>query len=63
MGTLISCRVCDKPVSSNAKFCPHCGERSPEPYKDTLKYGLLGFVVVGVTMIVIIGIIMFVVDQ
>lgn len=56
MGTLISCRVCKKPVSSNARFCPHCGERSPESYKDTFKYGLLGFAVIVVVVLVFVGV-------
>lgn len=54
MATLISCRVCEKSVSSNARFCPHCGERSPEPYKDTLKYGFLGFVVIVVVVMIFV---------
>jgi len=57
MGTLISCRVCNNPVSSNARSCPHCGERSPEPYKDTLKYGLLGFTVIVVIVMIVVGVI------
>ncbi len=57
MATLISCRVCEKPVSSNAKFCPYCGEKSPEPYKDTLRYGLLGFAVIVVVILVFVFVI------
>lgn len=57
MGTLINCRVCGKPVSSNARFCPHCGDTSPEPYKDRLKYGLLGFAVICVIIFVFVGVI------
>jgi len=55
MATLINCRVCKKTVSSNAKLCPHCGERSPEPYIDTLKYGLIGFTVVIVVVLILAG--------
>jgi len=54
MAALISCRVCEKPVSSNARFCPHCGERSPEPYKDTLKYGLLGFAIIVIAVAIFV---------
>jgi hypothetical protein len=57
MSTLISCRVCNNPVSSNARFCPHCGERSPEPIKDTIKYGILGFAIVGFIVFILVGII------
>ncbi len=60
MAALISCRVCEKPVSSNARFCPHCGERYPEPFKDTLKYGLLGLAVVGIIVVIIVGVINFI---
>jgi predicted amidophosphoribosyltransferase len=59
MSTLINCRVCGKQVSSNAKLCPHCGERSPEPYLTTLKYSLIGLLIVGV--VIIIGILLFLV--
>lgn len=48
MGFLTNCRTCGKPVSSTAEMCPHCGERSPEPYKEKLKYsaiGLLGIII------------------
>ena len=61
MGTLISCRVCEKAVSSNARFCPHCGERSPEPYKDTFKYGLLGFAVIVVVLMILAGVINYII--
>ena len=61
MATLISCRVCKKTVSSNAMFCPHCGERSPESYKDTFKYGLLGFAVIVVIILIVVGVITYIV--
>ncbi|MCU6713265.1 zinc-ribbon domain-containing protein [Paenibacillus sp. J5C_2022] len=60
MSILIKCRVCDKPVSSNARFCPHCGETSPEPIKERLLYGLLGLAVVGVVVLIVVGIINFI---
>lgn len=31
MGTLINCVTCNKQVSTNAKKCPHCGERDYHP--------------------------------
>ena len=52
MGFLINCRTCGKQVSSTAKMCPHCGERSPEPYKDKLKYILIALL--GIASIIII---------
>ncbi|WP_374755818.1 zinc-ribbon domain-containing protein [Dyadobacter luteus] len=32
MSNLITCRTCRKPVSANAEFCPHCGEREPSQF-------------------------------
>ncbi len=52
MGFLTSCRTCDHQVSSTAKFCPHCGESSPEPYRERMKYTLIA--VIGLLLIGII---------
>ncbi|MHA6484138.1 zinc-ribbon domain-containing protein [Paenibacillus sp. strain BS8-2] len=57
MGTLINCRVCNHQVSSTASFCPHCGDRSPVPMKDNLKYGLSGFMIIGIIILIIVGLI------
>jgi len=48
MAALIKCRTCGTRVSSNAKMCPRCGERSPEPYKDRIKYSLIGFITLAI---------------
>lgn len=60
MAELISCRVCGKSVSSNASICPHCGERSPEPYIDTLKYGFLGFITILILILLFVGVIVYI---
>lgn len=60
MAELISCRVCRKPVSSSANICPHCGDRSPEPYIDTLKYGFLGFITILIIVLLFAGVIIFI---
>ncbi|TCZ80200.1 hypothetical protein E0485_04965 [Paenibacillus albiflavus] len=53
MGFLINCRTCGKQVSSTAKMCPHCGERSPEPYIDKFKYSLIALLVIAIIIIFI----------
>jgi hypothetical protein len=56
MGFLIKCRTCGKEVSSTAKMCPHCGERSPEPYMQRLKYSLIGITGLSILAVVVFAI-------
>ena len=54
MGFLIDCRTCGKQVSSTAKMCPHCGESSPEPYKERIKYTVIGLT--GLMLLILVGV-------
>ncbi|MCR8644470.1 hypothetical protein NV379_17585 [Paenibacillus sp. N1-5-1-14] len=47
MGVLINCKTCGGTVSSTAKMCPHCGERSPEPLADKIRYSLIALAGLG----------------
>jgi hypothetical protein len=54
---LRACTCCGAPVSSNARFCPHCGEPRPavEPIDFAILFHLfgwlLGFVIFGVAIL------------
>jgi predicted nucleic acid-binding Zn ribbon protein len=56
MGYLTNCRTCGKPVSTTAMMCPSCGESSPEPYKEKIKYSLIGLLVVLVFLVIVVGV-------
>jgi hypothetical protein len=52
MSKLIACRVCNQPVSVTAEFCPHCGEREPNP--TVFKYQSIFMTVVLVVVLVFV---------
>jgi len=51
-----SCVTCGNGISKNAKKCPHCGERSPQPIKTVLSNAITMLIALTILLIIFITI-------